>query len=81
MSSTATYLTKGACWRCGRKGLHFCLSVERSDWVRSPGRSAVLQVGPFWFAVNTADGGLLCFSIASRWLMWSWHLEGNPRID
>jgi len=50
------------------------LEVERSDWVFSPGRTAIFEVGGFQLAVNTADGMALSFQIAvGRW-SWGWSL-------
>lgn len=40
------------------------LDVRRSDYERTPGRTAELRVGPFTFGVDTADTGRIGFSIA-----------------
>ena len=50
------------------------IDVERSDYLFSPGRTGILQLGPFTFSVNTADGGSFAFDIdLGRW-SWYWGL-------
>lgn len=51
---------------------------ERSDWMSRPGRTATLHVGPFWFGANSADGGIVAFTIVTRWFVVGWHIEGYP---
>lgn len=57
------------------------IEVERSDWMQRPGRTLVFHWGAFWFSANTADGGIVAFTIVTRWFMWGWHIEGSPVID
>lgn len=47
-------------------------SVETSDYLHTRGRTAYLAIGPFGFAVDTADGVGIAFSVRiGRW-RWSW---------
>jgi hypothetical protein len=51
------------------------IDIERSDWSRSPGRFATVVVGPFTFAADTADGGMVLFEIRFGRLAWSWTVD------
>lgn len=46
--------------------------VERSDYSRTPGRTARLKVGPFRFGVDTSDGVTLAYGIAVAGWSWEW---------
>lgn len=51
------------------------LTVSRSDFMHRAGRTAVLELGPFTFGVDTSDGGLIAFGISlGRWSA-SWTVD------
>ena len=55
------------------------LDVERSDYMRTPGRAATLKIGPFWFMVDTSDSGNGGFAIiVNGWQIdWGWRGYGE----
>jgi hypothetical protein len=55
------------------KWLREHVTVERSDWMTKPGRRAEIAIGPFTFAVDTADRPNFGFAIALRgWIGGYW---------
>lgn len=53
----------------------FGWDTERADNMRTPGRLGVLQIGPLYFAVNTADEGSVAFVIQIGHWQWGWTIE------
>ena len=57
------------------------IEVNRSDWIRTPGRNAMLSLGPFGCFVDTADGWAVAFSIKLGRYHWSWMLTNNGELE
>lgn len=51
------------------------LEIERSDYVRTPGRNALLQIGPFAFSLDTADGLSFAFVVTVGSWTFGWGVE------
>ena len=57
------------------------LEVERSDWMRTPGRNATINLGPFMFYVDTADGWAVAFGVRLGPIAVSWMASSNEDED
>lgn len=55
------------------------LTVERADYLRTPGRRADLTIGPLTFTAVTADEGHIGLWIRIGWLGFGWEVSVWPR--